>query len=207
MFPGQNEMIKKTLVLNIFWLAAALALMSKNWIRLNGRHVFNPNNFGICAVLFAFPDMVAPGVIRWGGETVWSLALVGAGIVLVILANRWAVSLSYAVGFLVMNTLSAWGRGVPLWTYSTTLLAPALQLSIFFMMTDPKTSPESRRQQLAFGVFIALLDHAFRLGQTNKRFYYATFLATLVYTLLRNSQGLRGDRREELRRLGPRGVP
>ena len=43
-----------------------LALMSKYVLRIKGRHIWNPSNFGISAMLFLVPETVASLSIQWG---------------------------------------------------------------------------------------------------------------------------------------------
>src|SRR5690242_16794898 len=54
-----------------FWpfaLCAALSITSKYAVRVRGRHLFNPSNFGICALLFLASASVAGLSIQWGNN-------------------------------------------------------------------------------------------------------------------------------------------
>ncbi|MEO0854793.1 MAG: Na+-transporting NADH:ubiquinone oxidoreductase, subunit NqrB, partial [Cyanobacteria bacterium J06648_11] len=58
-------------------IAAALAISSKFSIRVGGKHVFNPANFGIIAVVALTSDAwVSPG--QWGTDAWLMLAFAGA---------------------------------------------------------------------------------------------------------------------------------
>src|ERR1044072_7034420 len=52
-----------------FWpfaLASVLSIMSKYVLRVKGRHLWNPSNFGICVLLFLAPETVASLSVQWG---------------------------------------------------------------------------------------------------------------------------------------------
>jgi hypothetical protein len=49
-------------------LCAALSITSKYTLRFRNRHIFNPSNFGICAMLFLASDSVAGLSIQWGNN-------------------------------------------------------------------------------------------------------------------------------------------
>src|SRR6266571_1542376 len=52
-----------------FWpyaLCSLISIMSKYVLRVKGRHIWNPSNFGISAMLFLVPETVASLSIQWG---------------------------------------------------------------------------------------------------------------------------------------------
>src|SRR5919199_1301706 len=52
-----------------FWpfaLCSVISIMSKYVLRVKGRHLWNPSNFGICAMLLLTGDTVASLSIQWG---------------------------------------------------------------------------------------------------------------------------------------------
>src|SRR3984957_3223724 len=52
-----------------FWpyaLCAAISIMSKYVLRIKGRHIWNPSNFGISVMLFLAAETVATLSIQWG---------------------------------------------------------------------------------------------------------------------------------------------
>jgi Na+-transporting NADH:ubiquinone oxidoreductase subunit NqrB len=54
-----------------FWpyaLCAALSITSKYVLRLEGRHLWNPSNFGIVAMLVLASDTVAGLSVQWGNN-------------------------------------------------------------------------------------------------------------------------------------------
>ncbi|MEM8643056.1 MAG: Na+-transporting NADH:ubiquinone oxidoreductase, subunit NqrB, partial [Cyanobacteria bacterium P01_G01_bin.54] len=69
-------------------LAASLAIASKFLFKVNGKHCFNPANFGIIAVLTLTPNAwISPG--QWGEEMWYALIFLGAGGIVLTGVGRW----------------------------------------------------------------------------------------------------------------------
>jgi hypothetical protein len=51
-----------------YMLCAMIAITSKYVLRFQGRHIWNPSNFGICAMLFLASESVATLSIQWGNN-------------------------------------------------------------------------------------------------------------------------------------------
>ena len=85
----------------IFAGTAAVALLSKYLIRFRGRHVFNPSNFGLVALLpAARPERADPLDFWWGPMSPW-LAL--------------ALALIVVGGFAILRRLHLLGIAVGFW--------------------------------------------------------------------------------------------
>jgi Na+-transporting NADH:ubiquinone oxidoreductase subunit NqrB len=164
-------------------LVAALSVLSKQLIRLDGRHVFNPNNFGIVVALLFFSGDVTVVAGRWGG----SGALMGLIALLGVYAARRAGRLSLAAAYVGSFFLGVLARkalyGAPLSAVAAPMTGAAFQLFTFFMVTDPKTTPQTRAGQCAFGVALGLVDNVFRFLQVNSSPFYALFLLTALQPL------------------------
>ena len=71
-----------------FWpyaLCAALSITSKYVLRWKNRHLWNPSNFGVSAMLFLYPAAVASLSIQWGNFlwpmiVVWCLGSIIVGV-------------------------------------------------------------------------------------------------------------------------------
>ena len=67
-----------------FWpyaLCSALSITSKYALRVRGRHIWNPSNFGICAMLILASQAVSSLSIQWGNNfaslvVIWVLGTV-----------------------------------------------------------------------------------------------------------------------------------
>ncbi|KYG66612.1 hypothetical protein AZI86_06085 [Bdellovibrio bacteriovorus] len=161
---------------------AFLTIASKYYIRIDGRHIFNPNNFAIVIIALAMPNMVSPvGGLRWGGELWVGGTIFAMGLLLVWSANRFFVSVSYLATFFTIGMafkMFAVNRSL------YTLLSPGTQLFVFFMISDPKTSPNRLKAQILFGAGIAIIDHCLRLIQFRLATLTALFIATLFYAII-----------------------
>ena len=92
--------------------------------------------------------------------------------------NRFPLVISYLVTFTCTVALRAFimRHHLPFETlFWGTLSSPAFLLFAFFMITDPKTSPSNRREQVWVGIALALADLSYHLRQSYYTFFYAAF--------------------------------
>jgi hypothetical protein len=134
--------------------AAAAAIGSKFLFRFNGKHLFNPTNFAIVLVIAVTGDAwVSPG--QWGNAAFFGFLLACAGRFVVHRASRGDVTVAY----LVTTLLLVFGRSLslhePLSIPLHRLESGALLLFAFFMISDPKTTPDSRLGRIFFGALVA----------------------------------------------------
>jgi Na+-transporting NADH:ubiquinone oxidoreductase subunit NqrB len=140
------------------WLAAAaaaIAIGSKFLLRWNGKHVFNPTNLAI-ALVVGLTDQAWFSPALWGfGPTVAFLVACLGGLV-VNRAARSDVAFAFAGAYAaILFARAAWlGQpwGVPIHQLGSGVL---LQFT-FFMISDPKTTPNARAARVLFGAAVAL---------------------------------------------------
>ncbi len=158
-----------------FALSAAIAITSKYVLRLKGKHLWNPSNFGICVVLFLLPASVAMLSIQWGNN-MWSLVVIWVlGSVIIWRLRRLHISATYVISFLVLAVLRASIIHQPVLAEISPITGPEYQLFIFFMITDPKTAVRSKTGQCVVVFFVAVLEMFFRFGQSVYAPLYALF--------------------------------
>jgi enediyne biosynthesis protein E5 len=161
-----------------FWpyaVCAAIAITSKYVLRLKGKHLWNPSNFGICVVLFLLPASVAMLSIQWGNN-LWSLVAIWLlGSVIIWRLRRFHISATYVVSFLLLAVLRAWIIHQPVLAEISPITGPEYQLFIFFMITDPKTTVRSWKGQCVVAFLIAALEMFFRFDQSVYAELYALF--------------------------------
>jgi Na+-translocating ferredoxin:NAD+ oxidoreductase RnfD subunit len=161
-----------------FWpyaLCSLLSITSKYALRFRGRHLWNPSNFGICAMLFLASQSVASLSIQWGNNF-GSLAVIWAlGSVILWRARRFHISLTYILSFVVLSFLRAWIAGDPWQAEISPITGPMYQLFIFFMITDPKTTVRSRTGQCIVAFFVAVAEMLLRLDSCVFAPLYALF--------------------------------
>jgi hypothetical protein len=157
-------------------LCAAIAILSKYVLRFRGRHIWNPTNFGIVAMLLLAPDVVAGLSVQWGNNLLPMVFVWLFGTVILYTVGRLHITVTYVVAFLVMAATRAWYTGHPILSEIAPITGPMYQLFIFFMITDPKTTVQSKRAGSLVVIVIALVETVFRLMQ----FVYAPFYALFV---------------------------
>ncbi|MEO0982830.1 MAG: RnfABCDGE type electron transport complex subunit D [Pseudomonadota bacterium] len=141
----------------IWWAAAgAIGIGAKFAIRYKGKHIWNPACLGIVAVTLATSAAwFSPG--QWG-QTPWFGAL-AIGFAALVLSS--AKRLDIALGFLGAFALMLFGRalylGDPVAIPLHQLQSGALLVFAFFMITDPRSTPDSRAGRLIFAAAVAAL--------------------------------------------------
>jgi len=167
-----------------FLLCAVVSIMSKYVLRVNGRHIFNPSNLGICALLFLAPYAVAPLMVQWG-NSIWPMLIIWvAGAYAVWRADRAHVTAAYVVSFFFfafVRSLIVHGSFV---SEIAPITGPMYQLFALFMVTDPKTTVSSRPWAVAVVVVVAFVEMILRLNQVIYAPFYALFLVTPVPLLV-----------------------
>lgn len=159
-----------------FALASLISIASKHVLRLGGRHVWNPSNFGICAVLLLAPETVSVLSIQWG-NAIWPMVVIWAlGFAIVWRVGRLHISAAYVASFLVFSLVRSALTGHPWLATAAPITGPMYQLFIFFMITDPKTTVRSKRGQVITVVAVAFVEMLLRLGEVIYAPFYALFL-------------------------------
>lgn len=139
-------------------LAGALAVGSKFTLRLGGKHIFNPANFAIVAMLlFSGAVWTTPG--QWG-TAIWFAALLAAvGMFVTYRAARFDVPLIFMATFAALLLFRTLYLGDPLAIPLLRLQNGALILFAFFMISDPKTTPDGSIARAAFAIATAMIAY------------------------------------------------
>lgn len=151
------------------WLsigAAVLAVASKYLIRFNGKHIFNPANFGLVIMAILFTDAwISPG--QWGAAPIFAILLAGLGGAVTGKAKRWDVSLAF-LGFYGAFVLgrAVW-LGDPLAIPLHQMQSGALLIFAFFMISDPKTTPNARSGRIVYAALVASIGFTIQFGFYN----------------------------------------
>jgi Na+-transporting NADH:ubiquinone oxidoreductase subunit NqrB len=140
------------------WLAVAAALIaisSKFVIRIRGKHIFNPTNLGLVAMMLATDRVwVSPG--QWGSGAFFAFLMASAGGLVVNRAARSDVTVAFLVSYVALVTGRSIWLGEPMTIPLHRLESGALLLFSFFMISDPKTTPDSRIGRIVFAMLVAL---------------------------------------------------
>src|SRR6187200_1212758 len=99
-----------------FWpyvLCSVISITSKYVLRVRDRHLWNPSNFGLSAVLFLAPDTVSHLSIQWGND-IWPMVVIWLlGSVIVWRVGRLHISATYVASFLFFSFVRSWITGNP----------------------------------------------------------------------------------------------
>ncbi len=159
-----------------FALCSAISITSKYVLRFRGRHLWNPSNFGICAMLVLAGDTVATLNIQWGNY-LWPMMVIWAlGSLIIWRLHRFHITATYVISFLVFACIRSWITGSPVLAEIAPITGPMYQLFIFFMITDPKTTVRSKKGQCVVAFLVALVEMILRLNQVIYAPYYALFI-------------------------------
>src|SRR6266850_7606885 len=126
-----------------FWpyaLCSVISITSKYVIRIKGRHIFNPSNFGICAMLFLAYETVASLSIQWGNYLLPMLVIWALGSLIIWRLKRFHITATYVISFIAFAFLRSFITGHPWEAEIAPITGPMYQLFIYFMITDPKTT-------------------------------------------------------------------
>jgi Na+-translocating ferredoxin:NAD+ oxidoreductase RnfD subunit len=181
-----------------FWpyaLCSMISITSKYVLRLRGRHIWNPSNFGICVMLFLAYETVASLSIQWGNYLLPLVVIWALGFVIVWRLRRFHITATYVVSFVAFSFLRSVVTGHPWAAEIAPITGPMYQLFIFFMITDPKTTVRTRAGQCAVAFTVALAEAALRLAQVVHAPYYALFMVGPMANLIEIWLTSRGDRR------------
>lgn len=162
-----------------FWpyaLCAAISIVSKYLIRVDGRHIWNPSNLGIVAMLVLASDTVASLSVQWGNSLLPMVVVWVFGAVIISTLGRFHITLTYVLSFLAFAALRSAVTGHPFLAEVAPITGPMYQLFIFFMITDPKTTVSPRWGQCLVAVLVAAVEAAFRLMEFVHAPYYALFV-------------------------------
>src|SRR5713101_5505887 len=139
-----------------FLLAGAvIAVGSKFVIRWRGKHIFNPTNVAIVALMLITPQVwVSPG--QWGNVAFFGFLITCLGGLVVNRAARSDVTYAFIAAWsAILIGRSLW-LGEPMAIPLHRLENGALLLFTFFMISDPKTTPDSRTGRILFAALVAL---------------------------------------------------
>lgn len=170
-----------------FWpyaICAIVSIMSKYVLRVKGRHIWNPSNFGISVLLFLAPETVASLSIQWGNYLLPMLVIWILGSIIIYRVRRFHITATYVVCFIIFAFVRSFLTGSPWQSEIAPLTGPMYQLFIFFMITDPKTTVRSKFWQCVVVAVVALAEMILRLNQVVYAPFYALFLVGPVALLL-----------------------
>lgn len=144
---------------NAWWLAALAAVVaigSKFILRVRNKHLFNPTAFALVLLMLITDGRVWVSPGQWGNVAFFAFLIACLGGVVVMRAARADVTLAFLAAWIALVV----GRSIwlhePMTIPIHRLQSGALLLFTFFMISDPRTTPDSRAGRIVFAVLVAL---------------------------------------------------
>ena len=190
--------------------ASVVAICSKCLLRAPAargtRHFFNPSNFGITVTLLVFAWVsVAPPYqftenMTGAGDWILPAVIICTGTFLnARFTRRLPLIAAWLGGFVAQAALRSLFFDTPFDAALVPMTGVAFILYTFYMVTDPATTPEGRREQIAFGLSVAAVYGLLMVAHV----VFGLFFALTIVCAVRGAwtfavQWARSRRREEL---------
>ena len=169
-------LLLKTNYWQISLLAAFLTVFSKYIFKWKSKHIFNPSAFGIVATIWLTNDAwLSPG--QWGSNAVIFFGVITLGTIVVTRVQKLDVSLAFLLTFVgLLYWRQVYVLGWPMDHFIHSVSTGSLLLFTFFMISDPRTSPNHPVARIIWAVLIAAV--AFYLAAF--KWKYNTIIWVLV---------------------------
>lgn len=135
-------------------IAACIAIGSKFVIRFRGKHIFNPANFAL-VTLILLSDQAWFSSGQWGSTTINAFGLACLGFLVLTRAKRAETT----IAFIAIYAALMFGRA--LWLHDPFSIPlhqmqnGALLIFAFFMISDPKTTPNTAIGRVLYAALVA----------------------------------------------------
>ena len=147
-------LLLRTDVIAIATLAAVIAISSKFLVRIRGKHIFNPANVALVSLMFC-SDRAWVSSGQWGSATIGALALACLGLLVLTRAKRAETTIAFLTSFAALLIARAIWLGDPISIPLHQLQNGALLIFSFFMISDPKTTPNTGHGRILYGALVA----------------------------------------------------
>lgn len=141
----------------VYWFAAGLiGITAKFLVRSNNKHLFNPACIGITVVtLVSAGAWVSPG--QWGHMPIVATFVIGFAALALSSARRVDIALGFLCFYGALLFSRAFYLGDPISIPLHQIQNGALLVFAFFMITDPRSTPDTRFGRLMFAASVAAL--------------------------------------------------
>lgn len=169
-------------------IASIAAILSKQFIQYNKKHIFNPANFGIVIIGISSLFVTINASVAWLPGFVPGLLII-LGFIILYRLRRWEIHITYFFTLSVLLLMQGFYNGLPNdrlieFVYKG-LTEGGTLFFVFFMVVEPVTSPIARKGRIIYSFLIAII--AFSLNFTRFIEYaliFALFIADLLTPLI-----------------------
>ncbi|BAZ17262.1 hypothetical protein NIES4071_91400 [Calothrix sp. NIES-4071] len=157
--------------------AGMSAIVSKFVFKVGDKHFFNPANFGIItALVFTNDAWVSPG--QWGEDWWYALVFAGCGGIVLKRVGRWDTTAAFLGAYSLLEAVRNLWLGWTWDVYWHRLMSGSLILFALFMVTDPRSIPNTSTSRIAWALCIAALSFILR-----NYFYLSTAVFWALFAL------------------------
>ncbi len=143
-------------------LTAAVAMAFKNFLRVGGRHIFNPASIGLFVTGILFQQPVSWWAASFQAfsldikSLIFFIILLGPGLVSAYTMKRYRIILSFLLVYGLILLFRS-GFNINPDTLKLAFLDPTVLFFSLVMLPEPRTSPNQFKWQIIFGVSVAVL--------------------------------------------------
>ncbi len=162
------------------FVACAIAVISKFFIKMKSSNIFNPAALGLLGL-----GLLSIGGSWWATSSINIYGVAVSFSIVLVIAAYESRRLALAFSFIIASILLSIAASLPITLGS--LAIAFISVNYFFaflMVTEPKTSPPKKRAQVFYGVYIAVIY--FVLVIIAPRSQYVGALVILMALLLAN---------------------
>jgi ferredoxin-NADP reductase/Na+-translocating ferredoxin:NAD+ oxidoreductase RnfD subunit len=134
--------------------AAILAMAAKYLLAINSKHLFNPAAVAVVITALALNQSAS----WWIGTASMAPFVLTAGLLIIRKIRRPALVISFLIAALASIGVYTWARGSGVFNiWSRVLIDTPLFFFACVMLTEPLTTPPTRRLQIIYGVLVGML--------------------------------------------------
>jgi Na+-transporting NADH:ubiquinone oxidoreductase subunit NqrB len=148
-------LLLRTDVLLLAAAAPVIAIGSKFLVRARGKHVFNPANVALVSLML-LSDQAWVSSGQWGSAAIGAFALSCLGFLVLTRAKRAETTIAFLCIYAALLFGRALWLGDPLTIPLHQLQNGALLIFAFFMISDPKTTPDAAAGRVLFAGLVAI---------------------------------------------------
>lgn len=174
----------------IYILVVFIAFAQKHFLTVKGRHFLNPSNVAVVVGLALFPYQTSTSPHQWGNAWWLGVLMAALGLAITFRVNRAVIPVVFAVVYTSLNLMFI----NPSWLAASAMLfSGSFLLFIFFMMTDPRATPDTMLYQAVFAIWVAVATYLIELnfGYFQINMFAALFLVSLFVPLIRHFESRR----------------
>jgi Na+-transporting NADH:ubiquinone oxidoreductase subunit NqrB len=149
-------LLLRTELIGLAAAAAVIAIGSKFLIRVRGKHVFNPANAALVTLMLLSDNAwVSSG--QWGSAAIGAFGLACLGFLVLTRARRAETTIAFLCVYGALLLGRAVWLGDPMSIPLHQLQNGALLIFAFFMISDPKTTPNTPVGRTLFATLVAAI--------------------------------------------------